>query len=206
MPRFSSSLIRPVDAVVGENGAFTFFMKSGVRQRVDTPRGIEAGEAEKKFQVLIAAVQKKFPQAKWASDQKYREFDLAIDICEDVPPWPDKDVQELLKLCHLQGAHAKLSSVHVNAWFGSFDKAAGFKHFLAQGIVSVKWDDWLFIGDSPNDEPLFAAFKRSVGVANLKKYLDKISHAPTWLTEAESGAGFAEMAARVLGSRGGQFE
>src|SRR6516164_2759836 len=30
----------PVDAVVGENGAFTFFMQGGIRKRVDTPAGM----------------------------------------------------------------------------------------------------------------------------------------------------------------------
>src|SRR4051812_18334202 len=29
----------PVDAVVGENGAFTFYMEGGVRRRIDTPAG-----------------------------------------------------------------------------------------------------------------------------------------------------------------------
>jgi hydroxymethylpyrimidine pyrophosphatase-like HAD family hydrolase len=59
-------------------------------------------------------------------------------------------------------------------------------------------NDWLFIGDSPNDEPMFAAFKHTVGVANLGRYLDRLKHPPRWITESESGAGFAEMADALI--------
>lgn len=59
-------------------------------------------------------------------------------------------------------------------------------------------NDWLFIGDSPNDEPMFAAFKHTVGVANLGRYLHRLKHPPRWITESESGAGFAEMADALI--------
>ena len=194
----------PVDAVVGENGAFTFFMKDGKRGRLSTP-GIEA-EPKLKLDRLAAKVLSQFPHAKWASDQAYREYDLAIDICEDVAAWPEGDIETLLRLCEQSGAHAKLSSVHVNAWFGDYDKRRGMEAWLGAGAPGVaaaapQWDEWLFIGDSPNDEPMFASFRYSVGVANLNRYLDRVKHPPTWITQAESGAGFAEMAAKLIQSR-----
>lgn len=196
----------PVDAIVGENGAFTFFMEGGVRRRTDTPGGISASDAKKKLQDLSVRILQAFPHAKWASDQSYREFDLAIDVCEDVPEWPKGDVEALLKLCHQAGAHAKLSSIHVNAWFGEYDKKSGLKHWLDQGAPGLarsapKWEELLFIGDSPNDEPLFLGFKYSVGVSNLTKYLDSLKHPPRWITQSESGAGFSEMAARLIAAR-----
>jgi len=194
----------PVDAVVGENGAFTFFMKSGVRSRIDTP-GV-ASDPKKGLEKLGEKILARFPHAKWASDQAYREYDLAIDFCEDVPPWPREDVDALVKLCEAEGAHAKVSSIHVNAWFGDYDKRRGLEHWLqsgapglAEAVQAPAWDEWLFIGDSPNDEPLFASFRFSVGVANLSRFLDRLKHPPTWITSRESGAGFAEMAARLVG-------
>jgi len=193
----------PVDAVVGENGAFTFFMQEGVRSRINTP-GVDA-DPKLRLKELGREILKHFPHAKWASDQAYREYDLAIDICEDVPPWPDVQIEELLSLCKSMGAHAKLSSVHVNAWFGKYDKLSGLEHWLssrAPGLpASAKvpaWEEWLFIGDSPNDEPMFAKFKYSVGVANLNKYLDRLKNPPTWLTAQSSGAGFTEMTDRLI--------
>ncbi len=206
----------PVDAVVGENGAFTFFIEGGVRRRIDTPGGAtKAGEnspeaRRTKLGYLEQQILMRFPLAKWASDQAYREFDLAIDICEDVPPWSRAETDELLAFCQSLGAHAKLSSIHVNAWFGDYDKRKGMEHWLSQGAPGLKmsdgsktpsWNEWLFIGDSPNDEPLFAAFDYTVGVANLSAYLDRLQHPPRWVTRQASGAGFAEMAARLVAAR-----
>lgn len=196
----------PVDAVVGENGAFTYYMHQGVRKRLDTPMGaggLTAEGARAKLKGLENAIRARFPHARWASDQSYREYDLAIDICEDVPTWPKADVEALLTLCHQAGAHAKLSSIHVNAWFGDYDKKRGFQHALASGILPgpKKLNGWIYIGDSPNDEPMFELFPHSVGVANLKKYLDRLRHPPTWMTGKESGEGFAEMASRLLKGR-----
>jgi hypothetical protein len=186
----------PVDAVVGENGAFTFYMKDGVRKRLDTPTQDSPEKLKKRLETLALKIRAEFPFARWASDQHYREFDLAIDICEDVPAWKSADVEKLLKLCHDDGAHAKLSSIHVNAWYGDYDKRKGFEHWLSAvaGATAPKKSEWLFIGDSPNDEPMFAAFEYTIGVANLKQYLDRLKNPPRWITASESGAGFAEMA------------
>lgn len=195
----------PVDAVVGENGAFTFFMEKGVRRRINTPAGSDDLLLKKKLQDLGEKVRARFPKARWASDQSYREYDLAIDICEDVDPWTHEEVNYLLELCKNEGAHAKLSSIHVNVWFGDYDKRKGFEHWLGQGapgcLKNLPKDQWIYIGDSPNDEPMFGAFRYSVGVANLKKYLDQIQSPPTWLTDSESGKGFAEMAQKLVQSR-----
>jgi HAD superfamily hydrolase (TIGR01484 family) len=190
----------PVDAVIGENGAFAFFMEGGVRRRLDTLPG---GASRAKLDELGKKIRARFPQARWASDQSYREFDLAIDICEDVPAWKDSDVQSLLALCKAEGAHAKLSSIHVNTWFGEYDKKSGLQAWLKAGAPGAKgvpgdFGQWLFIGDSPNDEPLFEFFPASVGVANLTRYLASLKHPPRWITKGESGAGFQEMAERLV--------
>jgi HAD superfamily hydrolase (TIGR01484 family) len=195
----------PVDAIVGENGAFTFFMRDGVRKRIDTPAQAAPEALKKMLHELSEKVRARFPHARWASDQHYREYDLAIDICEDVPTWPRQDIDALLELCHQEGAHAKLSSIHVNTWFGHYDKRKGFEHWLKSDVApqaAPAWDEWLFIGDSPNDEPMFAAFKYTVGVANLKNYLDRLNNPPRWMTSRESGGGFAEMAEKLITSRG----
>jgi hydroxymethylpyrimidine pyrophosphatase-like HAD family hydrolase len=113
-----------------------------------------------------------------------------------------EQVNDLLTLCTQAGAHAKLSSIHVNTWFGDYDKRKGFEHWLSQGTPGwggavPEKDQWLYIGDSPNDEPMFASFSNSVGVSNLKKYLPRLKYPPTWITDQESGHGFAEMAERL---------
>jgi HAD superfamily hydrolase (TIGR01484 family) len=196
----------PVDAVVGENGAFTFFMQNGVRKRIDTPSGLEPAEARARLKALGEKIRARFPGVRWASDQSYREYDLAIDFCEDVPAWERKDVDALVALCEQEGAHAKVSSIHVNTWFGDYDKKGGFSHWVSQGSPGLSGsapalEEWIFIGDSPNDEPMFRFFPKSVGVANLKVFADRLKQPPTWITSAESGAGFVEMAERLIQSR-----
>ena len=57
----------------------------------------------------------------------------------------------------------------------------------------------IFFGDSPNDEPMFAHFPLSVGVANIKPFERTLEHLPAFVTEGEGGIGFAE-AARLLTS------
>jgi hypothetical protein len=118
---------------------------------------------------------------------------LAIDVCEDVPPWQEKEVNELLELCRGEGAQAKLSSIHVNTWFGDYDKASGLQFLLEKRADLPQWGNWLFIGDSPNDEPLFHAFEMSVAVANINSYLKTLKTPPKFICDAESGAGFVEM-------------
>ncbi len=192
----------PVDAVVGENGAFVFFMKDAKRTRLDYPGSIES---LKKLAQVRKKMENKFPFVSWASDQSYREYDLAIDFCEDVPPWSEEKIQNVLDFCKKEGAVAKLSSIHINLWFGEQSKSGMVSYWLKQGAPGLEkrmpppsWGEWLFVGDSPNDESLFKAFEFSVGVANLRRFISKIKHPPRWITDKNSGEGFCEVVGRLL--------
>jgi hypothetical protein len=203
--RIMSGAVIERDAVIGENGAFAMFMREGKLARSETPGAPVEKDRRAQLTRLGETVRARFPHARWASDQPYREFDLAIDFREDVAPWPDADVRELVQLCEAEGAHAKVSSIHVNAWFGGYDKKTGFDHWLGvtapgSGVAHAR-SEWLFIGDSPNDEPMFAHFPNSVGVANLSVFRDQLRTPPRWITRAESGEGFAEMAQRLIAAR-----
>jgi hydroxymethylpyrimidine pyrophosphatase-like HAD family hydrolase len=57
----------------------------------------------------------------------------------------------------------------------------------------------VFAGDSPNDAPMFGFFENSVGVANVRRFESVLPHLPRYVTRAASGAGFAELAAHLLG-------
>src|SRR5258708_36885855 len=112
----------PVDAVVGENGAFYFGFFDGAlvrRFHDDAPTRTRnrvrlQGIAER----ILAAV----PGCALASDQAYRESDLAIDYCEDVAPLPVETAERIASLMREAGLTAKISSIHVNGWFGDYDK------------------------------------------------------------------------------------
>ncbi|HSQ80187.1 MAG TPA: HAD-IIB family hydrolase [Casimicrobiaceae bacterium] len=193
----------PVDAVVGENGAFYMRYDAATRR---LQRRFVASDAERAAQrariaAIGARILEEVPGSALASDQHYRETDLAIDWCEDVPPLPRDAVDRIVALMEAQGMTAKVSSIHVNGWFGDYDKLAMtrtlMREVFAQDVDAAR-DAFVFAGDSPNDAPMFAFFPNAVGVANLRRFLDRIATPPAYMTTREAGAGFAELADFLL--------
>jgi HAD superfamily hydrolase (TIGR01484 family) len=188
----------PVDAVIGENGAFYFWFadgKLGKRFIEDqATRARRRAELEKISETILRQV----PGAAIASDQPYRETDLAIDYCEDVPPLSAESVERIAALMRQAGLTAKVSSIHVNGWFGSYDKLATARKLFAERFgldLETVNREVVYAGDSPNDAPMFDFFDHSVGVANVRRFPDL---GPKYVTTAEAGAGFAELAAHLL--------
>ena len=197
----------PVDGVVGENGAFTYRYDHGAR-RMRRAHAVDEQQRlanRARLDVIAARILAEVPGAALSADQSFRVADLAIDFCEDVPPLPRSDIDRIVAIFEAEGATAKVSSIHVNGWFGAYDKLGMARRFLetelgmtdAQAIERV-----LFVGDSPNDEPMFAAFPLSVGVANVIAHLDRIRRPPTYVTPSRSGAGFVELTKYLLAARG----
>ncbi len=124
----------PVAGVVGENGAFSFSYDHASRtmQRAFVADDAEARASNRaKLARLAERILPKFQGAAVASDQLYREADLAIDFCEDVPRLPAGAVDRIVALFEAAGAVAKVSSIHVNGWFGSYDKLTTARLFAA---------------------------------------------------------------------------
>lgn len=189
----------PVDAVVGENGAFYFRYLTDERKMMrrffidaDQRAGHRLG-----LDRLCARILADVPGAAVSADQVYREADLAIDFCEDVPRLPPTDVERIVEAFRSEGAIAKISSIHVNGWFGDYDKLAMTRILLAEAFgVDLDADRarYVFIGDSPNDAPMFAYFPNAVAVANIRHFTDRLDAAPAYVTGHDAGAGFAELA------------
>lgn len=193
----------PVDAIVGENGAFFFRYDHEKRQmgrrylldenvRADNRQRLERVKSEILSQVPGAAV---------SADQGFREADLAIDFCEDVAPLPDEQVQQIVSLFENAGARVKVSSIHVNGWFGDYDKLSTTRTMMHEcfGVdLDACRERYVFVGDSPNDAPMFDYFPVSVGVANIRRFQSRLNAMPAFVTAASSGAGFSETAARLL--------
>jgi HAD superfamily hydrolase (TIGR01484 family) len=193
----------PVSGVVGENGAFWMRFDAAGRRLV---RRFRVGEAERAAQrarldAVAQRILREVPGCALASDQRYREADIAIDFREDVPPLPGPAVDRIVALMEAEGMTAKVSSIHVNGWFGRYDKLGMTRDFLAEahGIdLDAQARQFVFAGDSPNDAPMFSFFPRSVGVANVRDFLGRIATPPAFVTAARSGAGFVELADYLL--------
>ncbi|HXU51631.1 MAG TPA: HAD-IIB family hydrolase [Casimicrobiaceae bacterium] len=194
----------PVAGVVGENGAL--WMRHDHAHRRLERRFVVDEATMAANRARLAAIGERIlrevPGCALASDQAYRVADLAIDFCEDVAPLERIDVDRIVTLMEEEGMTAKVSSIHVNGWFGRYDKLSMTRTFLRDAFaidLDAGKDAFVFAGDSPNDAPMFAFFPRSVGVANVRAQIDRIATPPAFVTDAAGGAGFAELARHLLG-------
>jgi HAD superfamily hydrolase (TIGR01484 family) len=196
----------PVDAVVGENGAFYFRYEPGSRCMIRRyAKSIEERRGDRaRLDAIAAEVLATVRGAAIAADQAYREADLAIDFREDVAPLSPADIDRIVAIFRKHGAAAKISSIHVNGWFGRHDKLSMsgrlLREIFAINMEAAK-DDIVFVGDSPNDAPMFGYFPNAVGVANVLQYRDRLEAEPAWITRRPGGDGFSEFVDLLLTGR-----
>jgi len=196
----------PVDAIIGENGAFYF---SYNRQTQKMHRVYLQSEEEHKhgselLKILKKRVLSEIPECAISADQSFRIADLAIDFCEDVNPLSEKAVKRICEISDELKLTHKVSSIHVNCWYGNFNKLTCLKHFIQNQYnktLAELQSEMVFIGDSPNDEPMFAEVTHSIAVANIKNFLASLKSLPAFLTEKSSGSGFCEAVDCILNKR-----
>ena len=196
----------PVEGVVGENGAF-YFRYDRVRRKMHKRFLVSDGErhdARARLESLKETILAEVPGSAVASDQNYRECDLAIDFCEDVERLPRSSVARIVALFERAGATAKVSSIHVNGWFGTYDKLGMTTIFMREcfGIdLDADKECFVFVGDSPNDAPMFEYFPHSVGVANVSDFEGALGAEPAYVCNERCGQGFVELADALLAAR-----
>ena len=185
----------PVAGVVGENGAFAFYMRNDRLERLYHPAAPDPDSIRARLAGLSGRALEKFPGLRLAKDQAYRLFDVALDFAEEEPRYGLAFASEVKSFCETAGATAKVSSIHVNAWFGAYDKLSMVEYFLSSVLgydPTLDLSSVLYFGDSPNDEPMFRRFPLSCGVANVEKYRELLKHSPKFITREPFGFGFAE--------------
>jgi HAD superfamily hydrolase (TIGR01484 family) len=193
----------PVDGAVTENGA-VFVIRDGDRIRVvedGTP--IEVEQRRARLGALVADVQRAMPELELADDVRSRRSDVAWDVGEHVTV-PETRIAELGRLIVASGARTTRSTVHVHASFERDDKASGALRFVRDRFGEDPGRSvyrWAFVGDSPNDAACFAAIRTTFGVANVRRFVSRMSVPPRWIASAERGEGFAEIARALLRSR-----
>ena len=213
----------PIDAIVAENGAVMLSRdidaeKSSFKHQIGfQPNRYVGKQLSKRYQLsepgrhenfarmqrVAARVLREVPGTQLAQDSAGRETDIAIDHSEFTHLQPEQ-IAEVLRIMRSEGMNASVSSIHINGWFGTHDKLQGARwavRELLQRDLDVEMAQWVFIGDSANDELMFGAFPNSVGVANVRRFEAQLTSLPRYITRAERGAGFAEVAAAVLTAR-----
>ena len=196
----------PLAAIVGENG--------GVWMRRDPASGAiaahydhDADERARQRAALArigARIVAAVPGAALAVDRYRRETDLAIDWAERITPLARSDVDRIVAMLEAEGLSTAVSSIHIHGWYGEHDKLATSRRLFAAAFgidLGAERERYTYVGDAPNDAPMFAFFPHAVGVANLRRFLDRVPTPPAYITEGEAGEGFAELARLLVDAR-----
>jgi HAD superfamily hydrolase (TIGR01484 family) len=194
----------PVQAIVAENGAVAL-VKQGDAVLTEFAQDEPTRRANAlRLQAVARRVLREVPGATLARDSAGRVTDIAIDHSE-FAHMDEAAIAQVVALMQAAGMVATVSSIHVNGWFGAHSKLTAAEWMLQRlfgRTLAAELPHWVYVGDSTNDQPMFEAFPLSVGVANLQRFAAQLQHWPAYITEAERGEGFAEVAAALLAARG----
>lgn len=203
----------PVDAIVAENGAVALLSSknrpqplSGGRQELSKlyqQDALTRAANYARMQEVGSRVVREVPGAVLSEDSPGRETDIAIDHSEFVH-LPPEDITRAVQIMQSEGMNATVSSIHINGWFGAHNKLEGARWIVRELFgrdLDAEIGQWVYVGDSTNDQLMFEAFPHSVGVANIRRFEAELSHKPRYITKGERGAGFAEVAVALLAAR-----
>ncbi|HEY6513315.1 MAG TPA: HAD-IIB family hydrolase [Burkholderiaceae bacterium] len=192
-----------LDAIVAENGAVALF-REGAELRIEYAQDAATRQANaQRLRQAADRVRREVPAATLSRDRAGRVTDIAIDHSEfahlDAPA-----IERVVAIMRAEGMNATVSSIHVNGWFGEHTKLSGARWIVRRLLdrdLDAEADRWVYVGDSTNDQEMFAHFRLSVGVANLMRFAAQLTVWPAYLTRGERGAGFAEVADALVAAR-----
>jgi HAD superfamily hydrolase (TIGR01484 family) len=201
----------PVDAIVAENGAVLLqnthqnglqtngYMREQLLKSYQQSNAIRASNYTR-MQHIGQRILQEVPGTLLAQDSAGRETDMAIDHSE-FTQLPAGKIAQVVAIMQSEGMTATISSIHINGWFGEHNKLVGARWAVRELFgrdLDAEIDNWVYVGDSTNDQLMFEAFPHSVGVANVRRFEAQLAHLPRYITDSERGAGFAEMARAVI--------
>jgi HAD superfamily hydrolase (TIGR01484 family) len=195
------ALAWPLRAIVAENGA-VLLRREGDGLRLDFCQ--DAGSRRANFarlQACAADVLRRVPGARLATDSAGRLTDIAVDHSE----FARLDEAQIAAVCAVMREHglaATVSSIHINGWIGGHNKWTAAQ-WAVPAVLGLPFepDEWLYVGDSSNDQLMFERLPLTVAVANIARFVPQLRHLPRYVTEAERGAGFAEVVDAILRAR-----
>ena len=188
----------PIDAIVAENGAVALFMDAGVLRNEFAQDAATREHNTRRLQAAAARIVREVPGATLARDSAGRITDIAIDHAEFVALAPER-IAQVVAVMRRHGLTATVSSIHINGWIGEHNKWTAAR-WAVEAAVGMSFDPqpWLYVGDSTNDQLMFERMPLTVGVANIARFVSQLKAWPAWLTQAERGEGFAELATTLL--------
>jgi HAD superfamily hydrolase (TIGR01484 family) len=195
----------PLAAVVAENGAVAIFREGGVL-RVEYAQGeLERAANALRLRAVSERLLREVPSATLACDSAGRITDIAIDHAEFAQLAPVQ-IEQVVALMRSEGMTVTVSSIHINGWYGAHSKLTGAAWIVQRLLgrdLEAERSHWVYVGDSTNDQLMFAHFALSVGVANLADFASQLAQWPAYMTVHDRGRGFVEVAERLLAARQG---
>jgi len=188
----------PVDSVIGENGALSYSMLDGKMDRQFFDETVSVNKSKEFLNSLLDDIKSNFGEINLAADQPFRLLDLALDISEE-NNLSKKKVREIYDFCISKGANAAVSNIHLNIWYGNYNKCDMALKILDN--LNIKVDECVFVGDSPNDSPMFKKFRFSVGVKSVVSYSNFMTDYPSFVTERDGNQGFEDLVDFILLTR-----
>ena len=192
----------PVDAMVAENGAVALLHNAQTNQVSKIYQQDQAirNHNFEQMQRIARKVLEEIPSTVMSQDSAGRETDIAFDHSE-FHHLSTQQIQQVVTLLQQEGMTATVSSIHINAWFGDHNKWHGAQWLLKELTgrdLKQELDQWVYVGDSTNDQVMFEHFTHSVGVANIRRFENELKHLPKYIATQERGAGFAELVNALL--------
>ena len=134
---------------------------------------------------ITEEIRVRFPRAVLSADSFGRKTDRALEFEQ----MQDEDIQQILQFFQTRRVNYSKSNVHINFWVGDISKYNGVKAYLEKIRPDVKMDEAVFFGDAPNDQSMFECFENSVGVANIRHCLERLTHKPKIILVGEEHDG-----------------
>lgn len=190
----------PIEAVVTESGALALYKEDG-RYKRWTQSSIDLLTYNEKKDNLIATVLNKVESARLSSDQFSRIYDVAFDHGSEEPKLSSNVIKKIKKICEECGAKTAVSSIHINAWFGDYDKKIGTFDFMEE--IYKKSPEFIkessiYIGDAPNDQMMFKEFDLSFAPVNIYKKESELIYKPSFVADGQGGIGFSQIVDSIV--------
>lgn len=184
----------PIAGAIAENGGL--YYPHGNELPVALSSITDFDSHRQQLRDVFQKLQLEFPQIRETADNRFRLTDWTFEVQN----LSNDELQKLGQLCSQLGWSFTYSNVQCHIKPLNQDKAAGLIQVLRNYFPQLSLEQVVTVGDSPNDESLFnpSYFHHSVGVANVREYINQMQHQPKYITTAAEGEGFSELAAYLL--------
>lgn len=176
--------IKTIEAVIAEGGGVLIERGQNSADLVET--ALVSKDVIAKIESFTELLLETFPEVELSVDSSGRLVDRAIEL----ELLKDESLkQKITDLMDQHDINYSCSNVHLNYWVSDISKAKSVKDYLVQKNYNQDTSEYVYFGDSLNDESMFGYFKHSVGVSNISSVLEKMTDHPSVILKGKENEG-----------------